>query len=428
MLLLAKVCQNIEGLDQRVLLDLKITKGRGLENLKNCAAFKALLRSNKKISLILLNIDNFSNINDSFGVEYGDEIFTRIQDTLNQFKFPNIDIYKLESDEFALVNLNIASDNESIEIANQICSFFNTNEIELDEDIAVNISFSIGITSGKGLSVLNNARLVIRELREHTRGTYKVYDMKSPYIRAVQENVYWVHKIQESVAEDTIIPFFQPIINNETQEIEKYECLARIDNDGDFVSPYHFMSAAKETRVIPLITKSMIKQSCRMFSKSEYEFSINITNEDLELGYLQEYLVRNTKLFNIKPSRIVLELLEDISSLNKGTILKQLESLRSLGFKLAVDDFGSESSNFSRLLEFEADYLKIDGAFIKDILTDERSRIITKGIVSIVHQLGIKVIAEYIHSQEVQDKVNELGIDYSQGYLHGKPSRTLKDS
>ncbi|MDQ7061123.1 MAG: EAL domain-containing protein [Sulfurimonas sp.] len=114
---------------------------------------------------------------------------------------------------------------------------------------------------GRGITVLNQVRLAIKELREHTRGTYIVYDMKSPYIRQVQDNVYWVNKIQESVTEDKIVAFYQPIVNNKTKKIEKYECLARIDDDGDFVSPYHFMDAAKETRVLSLITKSMIKKS-----------------------------------------------------------------------------------------------------------------------------------------------------------------------
>ena len=393
--------------------------------LRNCAAFKALLRENKKISLILLNIDSFSNINDSYGIEYGDFVFTKVEEILNNFKFKNIDIYKLESDEFALVNTLDMKLETAQEIANTICSFFNESSIEVDDEIYIKVSFSIGIDFGKGLTVLNNSRLAIKELREHTRGTYNVYDMKSPFIRAIQDNVYWVNKIQESVAEGNIVAFFQPIVNNKTKKVDKYECLSRIEDDGNLVSPYHFMSAAKETRVISFITKSMIGQACKMFADNTYEFSINITNDDLKLGYLEKYLLHNIKRYNISPNRVVLELLEDIPTLEDGSIVDQLQSLQKIGFKLSIDDFGSESSNFSRLLEFSPDYLKIDGAFIKNILTDKKSQIITKGIVSIAHSMGIKIIAEYIHNKEVQDKIDELGIDYSQGYFHGEPLRTL---
>ena len=396
-----------------------------MELLYNCAAFKALLRENIKINLLLLDIDSFSNINDSYGIEYGDLIFKKVEEILRNFGFESVDIYKLESDEFALVSKNILDINTFTEMANQISSFFNESDIELDDELRITISFSMGIASGKGLSVLNQARLAIKDLRQHTRGTYKVYDIKSSYVKAIFQNVYWVNKIQESVSEDKIIAFFQPIINNKTKKIEKYESLARIDDDDNFVSPYHFMDAAKSTRLLSFITKSMIKQACKTFRGTEYEFSINITNDDLQLGYLEEYLLRNAALYNIKPNRIVLELLEDISSLDVGSTLKQLASLREKGFKFAIDDFGSESSNFSRLLEFQPHYLKIDGAFIKDILTDEKSQIITQGIVHIANKMGIKTIAEYIHSEGVQKKIEELGINYSQGFIHGEPSRTI---
>ena len=406
----------------------EILKGYNTDSnteLRNCSVFKKLLKTGKTLNLTLLNIDNFSNVNDAYGVEYGDLTLQKIAEFLKMFKFKDIDIYKLESDEFALVDAKNLDTQKSVEMAEFIISFFNETEVELEEELDVNISFSIGIAIGSGISVLNKARASIKELREHTRGTYKVYDMKSKYMREQQDNVYWVKTIQDSIAEDSVVAFFQPIINNHTGKIEKYECLARIFDDGEYVSPFHFMEAAKETRLISLITQSMIKQSCKIFSKTEYEFSVNITNDDLQMEYLEGYLLRNCEKFNINPNRIVLELLEDIPTLEKGSILKQLNSLREKGFKLAIDDFGSESSNFSRLMEFDADYLKIDGAFIKNILTDEKSQNITEGIVFIAHKNGIKVIAEFIHNAEVQEKIKSLGIDYSQGYFHGAPSKEL---
>ncbi len=396
---------------------------------KDYEEFKDLLAKGQKLNLLLINIDNFNNINDCYGIEYGDLVLEKIKKSLNAFKFKNINIYRLEIDEFALVNYFNFDVSENIEIANEIISFFNESEIELDEDedLDIKISLSIGIAEGIGLRVFNNARVAIKELRLHARGTYHVYDMKSPYVRATQKNIYWINTIQRSLAEDKVVAYYQPIVDNSTNKITKYECLTRIYDDGAYVSPFEFMQAAKEARVISLITKSIIKEACRMFSKNSYEFSINITNDDLELEYLEDYLLKNTQRFNINPQRVILELLEDIPSLKKGTIIKQLLSLQEKGFKLSIDDFGSESSNFSRLLEFQPDYLKIDGSFVKNIIHDKRSQIITTGIISIAHQMGIEIIAEYVHSQEVQNKIKELGADFSQGYFFGEPSKKLKE-
>lgn len=395
---------------------------------KNCESFKALLRENQKLNLLLINVDNFSSINNLYGIEQGDSVFYKMNEILNNFHFKNIEVYKLESDEFILVNSVDFDIETSIEIANIIISFFNESEIQLDKDLEIKISLSIGIAMERGLKALNNARLAVKELRLHTRGTCKVYDVKSPYIKAMLKNAYWLNTIQTSVGKDNVVAFYQPIVNNKTNKIEKYECLARIYDNGKYVAPSEFMLAAKEARVISLITKSIIKQACFTFAKNQYEFSINITNDDLQLEYLEEYLLRNTAIYNICPSRVVLELLEDIPTLEKGTIIQQLLSLKAKGFKLSIDDFGSESSNFSRLLEFTPDYLKIDGAFVKDITRDAKSQIITTGIVSIAHQLKIKIIAEYIHNQEVQEKIKDLGVDFSQGYLFGKPQKELINS
>jgi EAL domain-containing protein (putative c-di-GMP-specific phosphodiesterase class I) len=138
---------------------------------------------------------------------------------------------------------------------------------------------------------------------------------------------------------------------------------------------------------------------------------------------LQEYLLKYALKYDIKPSNVILEILEDIASLSQSNTLFQLHALRKKGFKIAIDDFGSESSNLSRLLEFNPDFIKIDGSFIKNILEDEKSLIIVEAIVLIAKRSKIKVIAEYVHSKEVQEKVTELGIEYSQGYFFSEPRR-----
>ncbi|MDT8339245.1 MAG: EAL domain-containing protein, partial [Sulfurimonas sp.] len=219
---------------------------------------------------------------------------------------------------------------------------------------------------------------------------------------------------------------YQPIINNKTKKTEKYECLIRIRNDGIIIPPIRFMEASRLTGTLALLTKTVIEQSFKKFSDTEYEFSINITSTDLHLNYLEEHLLKSAQRYCITPSKVTLEMLEDISTINTPEILAQLNSLRYYGFKISIDDFGSQSSNFSRLLEFSPDYLKIDGSFIKNILSDKNSLIIVEAVVLLCKKSNIKVIAEFVHSREVQAKVEELGVDYSQGYYFGEPKEELQ--
>ncbi len=397
-----------------------------LTSIPNRFALMKYLHGLEHANIFLIDIDNFSNINNAYGFEIGDAALVEIARLIAIAKPFTSKLFRLNSDEFVVVCLDVMSSKKLSDAASSMISFFDQTEIEVCDDMNIRVSISIGISMGGGTEILNHARTAIKELREHKRSSYKVYDPNSSFIKKQQENIYWVHKIKEAFEKEQLITFYQPIVNNKTKKIEKYECLIRIYDDGILTPPIRFMEASKLTGTLSLVTKSVIEQSFKKFSETEYEFSINITSTDLYLDYLEDYLLKSAKKHNIHPSRVALEMLEDINTLNTPEILAQLNSLRYHGFKISIDDFGSQSSNFSRLLEFSPDYLKIDGSFIKNILTDKKSLIIVEAVVLLCKKSNIKVIAEFVHSAEVQAKVEELGVDYSQGYHFGEPMEELQ--
>jgi len=382
----------------------------------------SLLKDEKNRLFMLLNIDNFSNINSAYGYDIGDLTLIEVAKSLNVVKPRGFKLYRYYADKFVLVGTEKKQVTEIETIAESILSFFNASDLSIDDEMPIPISFSIGISSAKGLSAILQAELALKEIRKSRRNFYYIYDQKLENLELQQESVYWINKIRESILEDEIVVHFQPILNNYTNKIEKYECLARIDDEGTFVSPFSFMYAASATKVLHLMTRSVIEQAFQKFENTEYEFSINITKDDLFINYLNDFLLKNCKKFNIKPAQVVIEILEDITSINEKDILDQLHLFRKNGFQIAIDDFGAEHSNFSRLLEFKPDYLKIDGAFIKNIKDDVNSRIITETITGLCKRSGIKVIAEYIHNKDVLNIIQEMEIDYSQGFYIGEPS------
>lgn len=390
---------------------------------RNDILVKRLKRKNNHCYL-LLNIDNFSNINNAYGYDVGNELLQETAKLLKRIQPDSFELYRFCSDRFVLLSNDKKEKYELMRIAETILSFFNETDISIQDHIPVNVSFSIGISTAVGLSAIVEAEVALKELRKVRRNYYNIYNQKLQTLKIQQENVYWIDKIKSSILTDIAV-HFQAIMNNATGEIEKYECLSRIEDQGEMISPFRFMEAAYQTRVLHLMTQSVISKAFQKFQNTSCEFSINITKDDLFMEYLENYLLKHCVKYNIDPSRVVLEILENISSLNEKSILTQLDSLRINGFKIAIDDFGAENSNMSRLLEFKPDYLKIDGAFIKNIVEDKKSRLITESIVYICKQSGIKVIAEYIHNKEVLEVVKEIGIDYSQGYYIGAPSTEL---
>ncbi len=399
-----------------------------LTNVANRFALIEYLQDLKHANIFLVDIDNFNNINNNYGFETGDRVLVRIAELLSLAKPYTSKLFRINSDEFAIVCLEMMSVQRLSDAASSMISFFDQTEIEIAKNLNIKVSISVGIAIGSGCEILNQARTAIEELREHKRASFKIYDAGSAFIKKQQENIYWIHKIKEAFEEERLVTYYQPILNNATNRVEKYECLIRICENGILTPPMRFMEASKLTGTLSLVTKTVIAQSFKMFSANEDEFSINITNTDLYLNFLEEFLLKNAKKYGILPSRVVLEILDDIDTLNTPEILEQLNSLRRHGFKIAIDDFGSQSSNFSRLLEFSPDYLKIDGSFIKNILTDKKSLVIVEAVVLLCKKSNIKIIAEFVHSAEVQAKVKELGIEYSQGYYLGEPSAELGKS
>ena len=219
-----------------------------------------------------------------------------------------------------------------------------------------------------------------------------------------------------------VTPYFQGIYHNKNQKIAKFEVLARVVNNDEVISPYHFMDVAKLSGILPEITRVMIDKSFKIMASNDYSFSLNITEDDLSQNFLLAYLSEKTKQYNIAPQRIILEILEGVSATGKKNHIKQLAQLKAQGYGLAIDDFGTEYSNFERILDLDIDFLKIDAKYIKNIDTSEKSYEVARAIAFFAHNANIPCIAEFVHSQSVQAVINTLGIDYSQGYYFSKPS------
>ncbi|MEO1938141.1 MAG: GGDEF domain-containing phosphodiesterase [Sulfurimonas sp.] len=398
-----------------------------LTQLPNRFALLDFIKLHSRMNIFVINIDNFNNINNAYGYVVGDEIMQEIANRLETLRPQNAALFRFDGDEFVFIVNEFFNFRELKEFAQSIISFFNFTDIELEhDDIVVKVSVTIGIAMGNGIITLNHASAAVKDARLYAKGSYKIFEGKSGFSQKQQENIYWINKIRHAIEDEKVVAFFQPIRNNKTKKIEKYECLARIDDDNAMVSPIRFMEACRITGTLPLVTRRITTRAFEVFSKTDYEFSINITSNDINLGYLEEFLMMQVKKYNIDPSRVVLELLEDIVTLTESNMLEQINSLRKRGFKVAIDDFGVENSNFSRLLELNPDYLKIDGIFIKNILENKESELIVETIVEFCKKRGIKVIAEYIANKDILERIEALEIEYSQGYYIGEPSDIIK--
>ena len=390
-----------------------------LTQLPNKAQLDKQIDSAKEQTLILLNVNNFSYINTAYGFEIGDKLLVTLASILDEKLFAGI-TYRINSDEFGLLF------DAKVDIALQVQkvkSYFYATEITIDE-IKLNVSFTYGACCGTE-HLLRNASSALKSAKQKDRNHLCIF---SEDLFQNKERDAFIKSntiLYRALAEDKIVPYYQGIRDNLTKKINKYEVLARIDYNGEIITPNKFLEPARLSGVLPEITKIMIEKSFAYMADTIYEFSINITEEDLVREYLLGYLDEKSKKYKIDPSRVILEILEGVSSDGKTSHIQQLNALKDAGYNLAIDDFGSEYSNFERVLELDIDYLKIDARYIKDIDVNKKSYEITRAIVFFAKTAKIPCIAEFVHNQSVQAIVDELDINFSQGYYFSEPQATI---
>jgi len=388
-----------------------------LTNLGNKLSLETLLSFSAAKTLFVLNINNFSYINTAYGFDLGDELLQEVAKIL-QKNFPVATICRIHADEFALL-FDGEIDIEKMIL--EIKQYFYMQELRIDT-ITLHISFSFGIAFGSE-HLLKKSAIALKQAKERGKNNYYIYDENESFRNNEKRESFIKanNTLYSALKRDEIVPFFQGIYNNKTDKIVKFEVLARIVKEDRIISPCEFLESAKLSGLLPEITQIMIVKSFKIMQNNRYIFSINITEEDLTQNYLVDFLEAQCSYYKIQQKRIILEILEGISSNGKKNHLRQLTDLKKKGYKIAIDDFGTEYSNFERVLDLEIDYLKIDAKYIKNIDTNTKSYEIVRAILFFTKNANIPCIAEFVHTKEVQKIVKELEIDYSQGFYFSEP-------
>lgn len=381
------------------------------------------LDTTEPMSLILLNIDSFSMINDVYGFDVGDEMLLQFANILQAISQMQWKIYRMEADIFAI--LTCFQPDESIKMEVKEIQNVLSMKTYFIQEVEHRVNVTIGIVEQDHGNMIQKAEIALREARKHSRNRIQYYSENLSTIQQIQENTKWTKWIKTALDTNNIVAYFQPIVNCNTKEIIKYEALVRLVHDGVVYSPYHFLGTARYAGLLYQITQKMFTQACMKFACNTLSFSVNITDQDLIETNFIEFIEEVRKSYNINSSRIYFEILEESSILNNPIAEEHLKRLADLGYNLCLDDFGVQCSNFAQIGTLALSIIKIDGTYIKDINTNRQSRNITESILFFTQKIGVKTVAEFVHSQEVFETVRSLGVDYAQGYFFGEPKPDL---
>lgn len=377
--------------------------------------------------VIYLKIEDYSLLREFYSSDIVDIIDDEIFRNIKLFKKDNelgCKLYQVGNGEYAFVFDSFEDSEEIVFFAKNLQKYIKNKKLQIP-NIEYDTSF-IAVVVNDGDDVLESVKVGLDKLLNSKKKFILANSFAKLEADRVEKNIKTIGMIKEAISSKHIVSFFQPIVDNQTKQIVKYESLVRIiDKDDKVITPYFFLDIAKKGKYYYQISSIVLENSFRALMQTDKDISINVSILDIEKEITIKRLFELLEDHKQDAHRIVLELLEDEEVHDFDKIKQFIKDVKSYGVQIAIDDFGSGYSNFERLLDYEPDIIKIDGSLIKNIVEDKLSRNIVETIVTFAKKQNMKIIAEFVENEEIYKLVRDLGVDFTQGYYFAPPRAEL---
>ena len=419
-----------------------------LTGLRNRYSFEQLLREtieNAKINhqnhvLCYLDLDQFKVINDACGHIAGDELLRQVTALLQEQVRSKDHLARLGGDEFGLL-LNQCSLFQAQKIAQSLRELIQSFHFTWQRKtfpLGVSIGLvAINANTQNLTKVLSAADVACYVAKDRGRNCIHVYQANDRELAKQHSERQWISRIHRALAENSFRLYSQKIVpSNADSTTQHYEVLLRLlDENGKIILPMAFIPAAERYDLMPLIDQWVVQTFLATYAQYSQShlinhphlhkniYTINLSgatiNNNQFLDFFQEILVQ----YQVPTESLCFEITETVAIANLNQAVQLIKSLKRLGCSIALDDFGSGMSSLTYLKNLPVDYLKIDGSFVKNIVSNQVDYATVDYFNRISHMMGIQTIAEFVENDVILNKLQQIGIDYAQGYGIEMPSR-----
>ena len=379
--------------------------------------------------LFFMDLDKFKIINDTAGHLAGDEVLRQVAKLLQKKTRKNDFLCRFGGDEFGLIlkNCDVSS---ATKIANKLIEDILDYSFVWGER-QFKIGLSIGIAqidhdNNNPTTILSNADFACYKAKDLGRNRYYVFKEDDNKNTEHIHEINWVSRINRGIKTRSFVLYVQKIQGLSSENIH-YEVLIRLVENGEIFYPDSFLPHAQIYSLMPQIDRYVVSELFSWYAANRakiaknQKFAINLAGQSISDNEFAEDIIALSEKYAIEPENIIFEVTESTAIENLHLSIRFFTLLKEKGFAFSLDDFGTGLSSFAYLKSLPVDYLKIDGVFIKDILTNE----IDKGMVESIHKISslmqIKTVAEYVENHQITDTLKTIGIDYAQGYAIAKP-------
>ena len=397
--------------------------------------FQELINNNSnsksQLGIIFFDIDNFKNINDTYGHEVGDEILLKLCHRIENILDGRHTFARFGGDEFIIAFSDVINEIEIKgfldELLLKVSKPFDVNNKKIYCSISIGVSVYPNDANRLDI-LLKTADMAMHTAKEEGKNRYKFFDIN---ILKILKRQYEIEKaLRTAIENKEIFMVFQPKILIKGEKVNGFEALVRWVNDElGFISPAEFIPIAEKSGLIIDLGKYIIEESfkkCRELccsTKSKFHIAINISDIQLrEEGFIS-FVSEMLEKYNIPPEYIEFEITEGVIMQSVVKNIELLIELKRLGVSIALDDFGTGYSSLSYLKRLPIDVLKIDKSFVDGIGVDEKSEYIAESIIKLSHSLNLRVVAEGVETKEQLGYLNKMKCDVAQGYYFSKPEK-----
>ncbi|MGG5257264.1 bifunctional diguanylate cyclase/phosphodiesterase [Phycicoccus avicenniae] len=379
-------------------------------------------------ALILLDLDNFKDVNDTLGHAAGDQLIVSTANVLRGAVASSDLVARLGGDEFAVLLPD--ADRESAEVvAADIVDRVRAHTSTLD-GVNRRVTASVGVVSfadaaGQDADILALADMLMYDAKDDGRNRYVLLGESTRQPRS-GARLAWRSRLENAIENDLFQLYLQPIIDVRTNRVSGAEALLRLVDEGEPVSPGRFVYIAERTGLAPAMDAWVVRHGIEMLKRlqalaPELTLAVNLSGRSMGDPMIEAELVEGLRVHGVDAQSLVIEVTETAAVSDVLAARAFAARLGALGARFALDDFGTGFGSFSYLKHMRFDVVKIDGEFVADADQSDTDRAILESIVRIAHFLGKSTVAEFVGRWETLDVVHDLGIDYAQGFLLGEP-------
>lgn len=382
-------------------------------------------------TLIYLDLDQFKIVNDVCGHLAGDELLRQVSsDVLDLISAEEFLVARLGGDEFGVLLLNVGL-SHAMGVAKSVLHSLNRKFIW--QKNAFHITASIGIVPVGGANVETYGILSAADdasylAKEEGGNTIKVYETADYTFLKRRGEMQWISRLNHALDDDQFVLWGQPIVATNGTPVDHLEILIRmVDTDGGLIRPADFIPAAEKYNLMPAVDRWVLTRALDRLADLDAQgrnpvFSINVSGASLADESFLDHVERQIRDHAVDASQVCLEVTETAAIANLSRAISFMKKLKKLGVTFALDDFGNGFSSFSYLKALPVDYLKIDGSFVKGITEDPIDRALVAAVNNIGHVMNMKTIAEFVKDAATVRILEEIGVDFLQGYEIAKPS------